>query len=115
MHLDYAETPAVTDRAALKTFLDDLREGQKDRQEEMGGKLTVLSETDITFDGNPGRFMVADINGVAIFRAKTIVVKNVVYFITAFMPRDDPKAADPKVYEKLSMKFIDSFTLVKGQ
>ena len=63
MYFDYAETPAPTDRAALKSFLDDLREGQKDRQEQMGGKLTVMSETDITFDGYPGRFMVADMNG----------------------------------------------------
>jgi hypothetical protein len=28
------------------------------------------------------------------------------------MPRDDPKAAD-RVYEKLSMRFINSFNLVE--
>src|SRR6185369_13935927 len=108
MYFDYAETPTPTDSAALKSFLDDLRDGQKDKQEQMGGKLTVLSETDITFDAYPGRFMVADINNIAIFRVKTIVVKKRAYFITVFMPKDDSKAADPKVYERLSMKFIDS-------
>jgi hypothetical protein len=113
MYLDYAETPAPTDRAAMKSFLDDLREGQKDRQEQTGGKLTVMSETDITLDGYPGRFMVADINGIAIFRVKTIVVKNRVYCITVLMPRDNPKASDTKVYERLAMKFINSFNLVK--
>jgi len=113
MYFDYAEAPTPTDTAALKSFLDNLRDGQMDRQKQMGGKLSVVSETDITFDGYPGRFMVADINGLAIFRVKTIVVKNRVYFITVIMPRDDPKAFDTKVYEKLSMKFINSFNLVK--
>jgi hypothetical protein len=40
------------------------------------------------------------------------VVKNRVYFISVLMPRDDPKAANSKVYEKLSLKFINSFNLV---
>lgn len=111
MYMDYAETPASTDLAALKRFLDDLREGQKDKQEQAGGKLTVVNETDITFAGYPGRFMVAGINDVAIFRVKTVVVKKRVYWITVLMPKDDPKAGD-KVYERLSMRFIDSFNLI---
>jgi hypothetical protein len=114
MYLDYAETPTQTDSAGLKNFLDDLRDGQKDRQEQTGGKLSVVSETDITFDGYPGRFMVADINGIAIYRVKTIVVKHRVYCITVLMPRD-PNVSDTKVYEKLSMKFINSFDLMKEQ
>ena len=113
MYMDYAETPSATDPAALKVFLDDLREGQKDRQEQTGGKLTVVSETDITFDGYPGRFLVADLNGIAIVRVKTVVVKTRVYWITALMPRDDPKGSDPKVYEKLAIKFISSFSLMR--
>ena len=113
MYLDYAKAPTPTDPAAMKNFLDDLREGQKVRQEQMGGKLTVVSETDITLDGYPGRFMVANINGIAVFRVKTIVMKNRVYFITVAMPRDDPKASDTNVYERLSMKFINSFNLMK--
>ena len=44
---------------------------------------------------------------------KTIVVKNRVYCIRVLMPRDDPNASDTKVYEKLSMKFINSFNLMK--
>ena len=111
MYLDYAETPTPTDATALKKFLDDLRDGQMDQQAQIGGKLTVVSETDITFAGYPGRFMVAGLNDVAIFRVKTIVVKNRVYFITVLMPRDDPKTADSKVYEKLALKFINSFNL----
>jgi hypothetical protein len=111
MYLDYAETPMRTDRAAMKQFLDDLRDGQMDQQEQAGGKLIVVSETDITLDGYPGRFMVVDINDTAIFRVKTIVVKNRIYCITVLMPKDDPKASDPKVYEKLAMKFTNSFSL----
>ena len=75
-------------------------------------KFTVVSETDITVDGYPGRLIVADINSIAIFRVRTIVVKNRIYVITVLMPRDDPKASDPKVYEKLEPKF-NSFNLVK--
>lgn len=78
MYLDYAETPPPTDPSALKTFLDDLRLGQMDMQEQGFGKLTVMSETDITFDGYPGRL-----------------------------------TSDPKVYERLSMNFINSFNLMK--
>jgi len=73
----------------------------------------VASEIDITFDGYPGRFMVVAINDTAAFRVKTIVVKNRVYAITVLMPRDDPKASDAKVYERLAMKFMNSFNLVK--
>lgn len=115
MYLDYAETPASTDGVALKNFLDDLRDGQMDEQERKGGKLTVVSEADTTFDGYPGRFMVANINGLASLRVKTIVVKNRVYVITVLMPLDDPKASDPRVYERLSMKFINSFNLMKEE
>ena len=113
MYLDYPNAPAATDHAAMKEFLDDLRDGQRDLQEQMGGKFTVVRETDITLNGNPGRFMVAGLNDSAIFRVKMVVVKKRVYCITVSMPRDDPKAADPKVYEKLSMKFLDSFNLTK--
>jgi hypothetical protein len=52
--------------------------------------------------------MVAAINDTAIFRVKTIVAKNRIYCITVLMPRDDPRAFDPKVYEWLAMKFINS-------
>jgi hypothetical protein len=113
MYFDYAETPMPTDPAALKKFLDDLRDGQMDRSEQMGGKLTVVSETDITFDGHPGRFMVAEVNGVGVYRVKTVIVKNRVYLITVITLRDDPKVSDTKDHEKLSMKFIDSFCLLK--
>lgn len=114
MYFDYAETPMPTDPAALKKFLDDLRDGQMDRSEQMGGKLTVVSETDITFDGHPGRFMVAEVNGVGVYRVKTVIVKNRVYLITVITVRDDPKVSDTKDHEKLSMKFIDSFCLLKN-
>jgi hypothetical protein len=38
MYVDYAEipTPTPTDPKALKTFLDDLRDGQKDRMGKNG-------------------------------------------------------------------------------
>jgi hypothetical protein len=115
MYLDYAEAPTPTDHAAMKSFFDDLRDGQMDMQEQTGGKLTVRSEADITFAGYPGRFMVAELNDVAVFRVKTIVVKNRVYVVTVLTPRDDPKASDPKVYERLALKFINSFNLVKEE
>jgi hypothetical protein len=113
MYMDYAEAPTPANRLALKSFLDGIRDGQMEQNEQMGGKLTLVSETDITFDGYPGRFLVASLNDVAIDRVKTIVVKNRVYFITVLLPRDDPKASDPQVYERLAMKFINSFNLVK--
>ena len=112
-YIDFADAPAATDRAGLKEFLDDLREGQFDIVRQQGAKITVVSETDITFDGYPARFMVVGLNDVTRYRVKTIVVKNRVYSIGSVMPKDDPKASDPKAYEKLSLKFIESFKLMK--
>ena len=34
--------------------------------------------------------MVINVNDVATYLVKTIVVKNRVYFLTVFMPKDDP-------------------------
>lgn len=113
MYLDYAETPKPTDTAALKQFLDDIRDGLMDTQKQTGARLTVVSEADITFEGYPGRVMVINVNDVATYLVKTIVVKNRVYSITVFMPKDDPKISGTKVYEKLSMRFIESFKLMK--
>jgi hypothetical protein len=112
-YIDFADAPTATDRAGLKEFLDDLREGQFDMYRQRGAKITVVSEADITFDGYPGRLMAVVLNDVTMYRLKTIVVKNRVYAVTALMPTDDPKASDPKVYEKLSLKFIESFKLIK--
>ena len=113
MYMDYAETPAPTDRAALTRFLDELRDGQMQKVEQMGAKATMVSESDITFDGYAGRFLVVNIINTGIYREKTIIVKGRVYFLTVMSPRDDPQASDPKVYEKLSAKFMSSFELIK--
>lgn len=115
MYFDYAQTPAASNRAALKTFLDELNAGQIARAEQMGGKVTVVSENEIDVDGHPGRFMVAEIAGLLTYRVKTIVAKSRVYFLTIAMPNDDPKSSDPKAYETLSLKFLDSFKLTKEQ
>jgi len=113
MYLDYGETPKPTDTAALKQFLDDIRDGLMDTQKQTGARLSVVSEADITFEGYPARVMVINVNDVATYLVKTIVVKNRVYFVTVFMPKDDPKASDTRVYEKLTMRFIESFKLMK--
>jgi hypothetical protein len=107
-YLDFSET--VKDPAALKAFLDKMRDGELEYLEQRGKKYKILSETDITYDRYFGRMLVVELLTV-IYRSKTIVVNNRLYVITALVPKDDPQLSGD-VYERLAMKFIDSFGLL---
>ena len=109
-YLDFPEN--VKDPAALKAFLDKMRDAELEYLEQRGKKVKVLSETDVTYDRYLGRMLVLELlpNNL-IYRNKTIVVNNRLYVITALVPKDDPQLSGD-VYERLAMKFIDSFGLL---
>lgn len=108
-YLDFPEI--VKDRAALKAFLDRMRDADLEYLQQGGKKLQILSETDITFDRYSGRMLVLDLAHV-IYRNKTIVVNNRLYVLTAIIPKVDAQSEAGKAYERLVTRFIDSFSLV---
>src|SRR6185503_13053156 len=105
-YFDYSETPK--DLIAVIELLDSLRLGELDELVKRGVNFSLVSESSITVDGNPGRLLVLEIANSQIYRRKTVLVKNRVYIMTATAPRDDPNTAN---YESQSLRFINSFSL----
>jgi hypothetical protein len=105
-YLDFPET--VKDPAALKAFLDKMRDAELEYLEQRGKKFEILSETDVAHDRYLGRMLVLELPHNVIYRSKTIVVNNRLYVLTVLVPKDDAQSAAGNVYEQLSMKFIDS-------
>jgi len=109
-YVDFPEI--VKDPAALKVFLDSMRDAELEYLEQRGKKFEILSETDVAHDRYLGRMLVLELPNNVIYRNKTIVVNNRLYVLTALVPKDDAQSATGNVYEQLSMKFIDSFGLL---
>ena len=110
MYFDYFETPK--DFVAIMELLDNLRLGEFETAQQNGLNPRLLSETSISFDGYPGRFLVLEFSNNQIYRRKMFVMKNRVYIVTATAPKDDPKVSNGK-YEALSLKFINSLSLLE--
>jgi hypothetical protein len=111
MYTDYSE--ALNDPIAIKKCLDDIRIGELKSAVAMGMSPKVLSETDISLDGYPGRFLVVEFSDNRIYRRKMVIVKSRIYIIVATAPKDDANTLTEKnSYEKLSMKFVNSFSLM---
>jgi len=107
----YREFPEpVKDPAALKIFLDRMRDAELGYLEQRGIKPKVLSETDITYDRYAGRMLVLELPKL-FYRNKTIVVNNRLYVLTVIVPKADAQAV-ANAYEQLAMRFIDSFGLI---
>lgn len=107
MYLDYFETPK--DFVAVMELLDSLRLGEFETAVKAGMNPKLLSETTLSLDGYPGRFLVLEFSNNQIYRRKMVVVKNRVYAITATAPKDDNTSNNN--YEALSLKFINSICL----
>jgi len=109
MYLDYFENPK--DFVAVMELLDNLRLGEFETAEKKGMNPKLLSETSLSLDGYPGRFLVLEFSNNHIYRRKMVVVKNRVYIITATAPKDDP-GVGTNSYEALALRFINSFSLL---
>jgi hypothetical protein len=111
--VSYVDDPKMpADPAGLKTYLDEQRDAQIKWFEQQGLKFTNLKETDITVGGYPGRFVEAEVSSGHIYRRKIVVVKNRFFTIDASTPKPDPGASGGDPYEKLSLKFMNSFSLI---
>ena len=108
----YLEFPKIEKNpAALKTFLDSMRDAELQYLEQRGKRPTVLSETDLTYDRYSGRMLMLELPNL-IYRSKSIVVNNRLYVLTVIIPKVDAQSAVGKAYEHLATKFIDSFGLI---
>jgi len=109
----YREFPEIAkDAAALKVFLDSMRDKELDYLEQRGMKFKVLSETDVPYNRYSGRMLVLELSNNLIYRTKTIVVNNRLYVLTAIAPKVDVDPAMAKAYDQLVMRFFDSFSLI---
>lgn len=109
MYLDYFETPRGF--VAVMELLDNLRLGEFETAEKNGINPKLISETSLSFEGYPGRFLELEISNGQIYRRKMFVVNNRVFIMSATAPRDDLKAGN--AYESLSLRFINSFKFLK--
>lgn len=109
MYLDYYEP--LKDFVAVMELLDNLRLGEFETVVKGGMNPKLISECSISFEEYPGRFLVLEFSNNQIYRRKMIVVKNRVYILTATANRDEPQAGNNN-YEALSLKFINSFSLL---
>ena len=101
-----------TDPAGLKNYFDSSRIAEFEWLRQQGVKSTILTESDITVGGYPGRFLVVELSTGDIYRRKIIIVKNRIFAVEATTPKTNPRTRGDNPYEKLSMRFINSFSLL---
>lgn len=105
----YADYPIpVGDPAVARSVLDS---GAKGAAASVSAEL--LSLTEITHEGHPGRLLRERMPDGKILRAKMVLVGQRLYQIAFTTPRPDGAAAETvRHYEETAAKFIDSFKLV---
>ena len=109
--MSYVDDPQIpTNPVALKKYFDSTRTAEFEWLKQQGVKSTILTETDITVSGYPGRFLVVELSTGDIYRRKIVVMKNRVFAVEAATPKSDTR--EGRAYQQLSLKFINSFSLV---
>src|ERR1044072_5911896 len=106
--LNYTDYPMNVEQPELvKRIIDNARDGglaNVAREEPR-----ILSETDISVEGHPGRFLRVELKGDAILRYKLVLVGNRVYVLTVGTPKRSDAQAE---YEKRATSFFESFKLM---
>ena len=107
-YVDDSKIP--TDPEALKNYFDSSRIAEFEWLKRRGVKSTILTESDVIVSGYPGRFLMVELSTGDIYRRKIVIVKNRVFAVEATSPKTN--ARDSSAYEKLSLRFINSFSPV---
>ena len=101
----YTDYPMNMERPELiKQVLDNARDGGLARVAREEPR--VLSETDVSVEGHPGRLVRVELKGDRIHRHKIMVVGNRVYVLSVGSPKVQAE------YEKRATSFFDSFKLM---
>jgi TonB family protein len=107
----YADYPIpVGDPRVAKQVLDN---GAKGGAAEVNAEL--LSMTEISIDGHPGRLLRERLPSGSILKAKMYLVGQRLYQIAVTMPKAETDADSGNAHEKLADKFLDSFKIVAEQ
>jgi len=105
--VNYTDYPMnIEQPGRAKGVLDDARDGGLARVADEEPRL--ISETDVSVEGHPGRFLRVELKGDAVLRHKIVLVGNRVYVLSVGTPKRPD--AQPE-YDKLAAVFFDSFKL----
>lgn len=107
----YADYPIpVGDPDIAKQVLDN---GAKGAVAEVQSEL--LSVTEISIDGYPGRLLRERLPDGKVLKAKMYLVGQRLYQIAVTLPGADSTPDNGKSYEKFADKFLDSFKLIRAE
>jgi len=108
----YADYPTkIEGAAATKQVLDD---GAKGAVAGVGSELLSISE--ISLSGNPGRALKERMKDGAIMQARMFLVGQRLYQIAITLPpMQGAKAEDVAVYEQAATRFLDSFKITPAE
>ncbi len=102
----------IEKQSTIKDFLDELRDGSLAAV--AAGKPKLVSETDITLNGHPGRILQVEFANNSVVRFKWIAVKDRVYFLYIITPKGRKNVMGAENdYEKIATTFMDSFRLLE--
>ena len=108
----YADYPMkIEGAAAAKQILDDGAKGAV-----AGVSSELLSISEISLSGNPGRALKERMKDGAIMQARMFLVGQRLYQIAITLPpMQGAKAEDVAVYEQAAIRFLDSFKLTPAE
>ena len=110
--LMYTEYPIDLDTPDLvKRTLDSARESSLSRVAKEDPQ--VKKESEISVEGNPGRFLQVELKGDAMVRMRYFVKANRLYVFGVGTPKKIPPVIDAtNDYEAIATRFMDSFKLI---
>ena len=98
--------PEIEGTELLTPFLNSVRDSGV---QGISGQL--LDETEISYEGHPGRFYRVEFAGGYLINMKILVVKNRLYLVTATTYGKKAPVNVARAYEGFARKFFDSFKL----
>jgi hypothetical protein len=93
-----------------KVYLSNLSEGWLEANS--ARNLKVIKNEDISFNGNPARFLQVE-TPRDVVRARWVVVKDRIYYQFVAAPKHQNAMDSENGYEKLAMGFLNSFEITK--
>ena len=103
-YADY--TPQIEGTDLLTPFLDSVRDSGV-----QGIRGQLLDETDISYEGHPGRFYRLEFGGGYLMNVKILVIKNRLYMVMATTYGKKAPVDVARAYDGFAKKFLDSFKL----
>lgn len=109
----YMDCPInVENPSQVKKLFDHMRDGGLANVAK--GNPRIVTETDFSISGHPGRFLLIEVADNTVIRMKFIAVKNRVYNLIASSEKARPNVmGSENDYQEIATTFLDSFKLTK--